>query len=157
MFKYILLKLIYMPVCTETLTFKVILECVWHAFITNILNIVKLKLFTHEKSKQSCVGVRTPFNMRAYNCSISVPCWNQLHIFYKTIFSIMKIILMEEKRNLELYLLELLQTTECTLKGNGESQRNLTSHLCFNKMKIFTGTLPNHSHYKNWHTLWQRQ
>lgn len=56
----------------------------------------------------------------------------------------MKIILMEEKRNLELYLLELLQTTECTLKGSGESQRNLTSHLCFNKMTFLENI--------HWHT-----
>lgn len=130
------------PVCTETLTFKVILECVRHAFITDILNIIKLKLFTHEKFKQSCW--ESELLLIACNCSISVPCWNQFHICYKTIFSIMKIILMEENRNLELYPLELLQTTKCTLKGNCESQHNLKSLLCFNEMTLLENI--------HWHT-----
>lgn len=56
----------------------------------------------------------------------------------------MKIILMEENRYLELYPLELLQTTKCTLKGNCESQHNLTSHLSFNGMTFLENI--------HWHT-----
>lgn len=46
--------------------------------------VIKLKLFTHEQTQQSYVGVRAPLNGTDSKCHIFAPCWNYSVSSYKT-------------------------------------------------------------------------
>lgn len=111
----------------------------------NISDVIKLKLFTHKKSKQSCVGVRTPFNGTAYSVvSPSAPHWNYSITAYKRIFSHENCF---KARKQNARTLSFRTATDHKIhfkKKHHESQHNPMECLCFDKNTFLENI--------NWHT-----
>lgn len=110
----------------------------------NISDVIKLKLFTHEKTKQSYVGVRSPIDEIDSKCHIFAPCRKYSVSFYKTICN-HENCFKARKQNARTWSFIIATDHKIQFrKKHHESQHNPMELLCFDKKKFLENI--------HWHT-----
>lgn len=110
----------------------------------NSWDVIKLKLFTHEKTQQSYVGVRTPINGTDSKCHIFALCWNYSLNSYKTPCDHEKCFKVRKQNARTLSFITATDHKIHFKKKHHESQHNPMELLCSDKKK-FLENIPWHS------------